>query len=59
MNNTFAKALEESDMREVKKAAEGMYQLFQALVKAGFEKQDALTILTTMMQNGKEQINDR
>lgn len=54
----FEKAIAESNAEALKQAAEGMYQIFTALQKAGFDKQEAMTVMIAMTQNGKTKEND-
>ena len=53
MNNLFSKALEESNARQLKESADGMFQLYRLLQEAGFDKQEAMTILLGMMPKKK------
>lgn len=45
---SFEKAVSEFDMKEIRVAATGMYQIYSELINAGFDKDAALTIMLSM-----------
>lgn len=49
--NIFEKALEESNMQQVKEAAAQMYQIHREFCEAGFTKTEAMTLLIAMLNN--------
>lgn len=59
--NAFEAAIKAANDQSVKEAAEGMYSIYRALMEAGFDKSEALTLMTSLMQNNtrKEQTDDR
>ena len=50
----FGKAFGESNLEQVRKAAVGMFQIYEELQKAGFDKAEAMTIMITMTQKKPE-----
>ena len=53
-SDIFSKALEESNAKQLKESADCMFQLYRLLQEAGFDKQEAMTILLGMMPKKKE-----
>lgn len=49
--NIFEKALEESNMQQVKEAAAEMYQIYREFCEVGFTKTEAMTLLIAMLSN--------
>lgn len=57
MDNAFVKALMASDQQLMKQAASELYTVYSALRDAGFDQQEALSLMLSMMprpQSGKE-----
>lgn len=50
----FEKILEESNIHELKKMADGMYQIYQSFVEAGFSESEAMTLIVSLMQCTKK-----
>lgn len=48
----FGKILEESNLHELKKAADGMYQIYRSFTEAGFDKSEAMMLMLSIMQGG-------
>lgn len=48
----FEKILEESNIHELKKAADGMYQIYRSFIEAGFDKSEAMMLMLSIMQGG-------
>ena len=57
-SDIFSKALEESNARQLKECADGKFQLYRVLQEAGFDKQEAMTILLGMMPKKKDNDED-
>ena len=54
----FGKALEESNLRQLKQASVELYQIYQELQKAGFDKQEAMTLMIALTRNGEKKIDE-
>ena len=52
--NAFERALKAANDQSMKEAAEGLHDLYQALQDAGFDKAEAMLLMTSLMRNGKE-----
>jgi len=50
----FEDILEKSNIHELKKMADGMYQIYQSFVEAGFSKSEAMTLMVSIMQGTKK-----
>lgn len=52
--NAFERALKAANDQSVKEAAEGLFDLYRALQEAGFDRAEAMLLMTALMRNGKE-----
>lgn len=50
---SFEKILENSNMQELKKAANDMHQVYEIFIEAGFSANEAMTLIVTLMRSGK------
>lgn len=50
---SFEKILENSNIQELKKAANDMHQIYEAFIEAGFSAAEAMTLMVTLMRNSK------
>lgn len=50
----FKEALENAYLQDMIKAARGLYQIYCELQKAGFDKQEAMTLLIALIQKARE-----
>ena len=48
----FEDILYKSNIHELKKAADGMYQIYRSFTEAGFDKSEAMMLMLSIMQNG-------
>lgn len=51
--NAFERALKAANDQSVKEAAKGLFDLYRALQEAGFNKAEAMLLMTSMIRNGK------
>ena len=59
--NAFEMALKTANDQSLKEAAAGLFSIYRALQDAGFDKSEALTLMTSLIPNNtkKEQTDDR
>lgn len=50
----FEKILEESNLQELKNSAVQLYQVYKSLIDAGFNDQQAMTLMVAIIHNARQ-----